>query len=68
MAVGLDAGEEFLLLACDGLWDVLDADQVVAFVANHLEEGKDTSEVCICRLLINVVCAIPIMMALFGNC
>jgi serine/threonine protein phosphatase PrpC len=38
------AGEEFLLLACDGLWDVLEAEQVVAFVANHLEEGKDTSE------------------------
>ena len=46
------AGEEFLCLACDGLWDVLDARAVVDFVEDHLKDGKDTSEVSEARVLL----------------
>jgi len=36
----LDGTEEFVVIACDGLWDVMDNDSVIAFVKKHQEENK----------------------------
>lgn len=32
----VQSGDEYLVLACDGLWDVLSYDDVISHVANHL--------------------------------
>lgn len=38
--------DEFLVLACDGIWDVLTCDQVANFIADHLKAGIDAREIC----------------------
>ena len=35
----LQGGDEFMILACDGIWDVLTSEQCVAFVRERLREG-----------------------------
>jgi protein phosphatase 1E len=41
----LGRGENFVCLACDGLWDVMDSDAVVAFVSEYLQdETKSMAE------------------------
>ena len=37
--IGKYGTDEFLLLACDGLWDVMDADDAVRITRNLLYEG-----------------------------
>lgn len=37
--------DEFLLLACDGIWDVMTNEQVVIFIRHHLECGKEPSSI-----------------------
>lgn len=37
--------DKFFVLACDGVWDVMDNQQVVGFVATRLEQGKKYSEI-----------------------
>ena len=38
--------EEFLVLACDGIWDCLSNQQVVDFVRRSLSQGKECKEIC----------------------
>ncbi|KAJ6512254.1 phosphatase 2C-like domain-containing protein [Mycena vitilis] len=37
--------DEFLVLACDGIWDCLSSQQVVNFVRYQISEGKDLTEI-----------------------
>lgn len=37
--VDVQAGDEFVVLACDGLWDVMSSQRVVDIVRRHLSEG-----------------------------
>ncbi|GJJ15760.1 hypothetical protein Clacol_010038 [Clathrus columnatus] len=38
--------DEFLVLACDGIWDCLSSQQVVDVVRRLLYEGKELTEIC----------------------
>ena len=40
----LQGGDEFMILACDGIWDVLSSEQCVAFVRERLREGLQKGE------------------------
>ena len=42
----LRQGDEFLVLACDGIWDVMTSQQVVDFVRERLGLGHAPSAVC----------------------
>lgn len=42
----LQPGDEFLLLACDGIWDVLTNQEAVDFVRERLQAGRSPKEVC----------------------
>ncbi|CAA7261515.1 unnamed protein product [Cyclocybe aegerita] len=37
--------DEFLVLACDGIWDCLSSQQVVDFVRHQVSEGKELTEI-----------------------
>ncbi|THV05305.1 PP2C-domain-containing protein [Dendrothele bispora CBS 962.96] len=41
----IDDEDEFLVLACDGIWDCLSSQQVVDFVRLQVSEGKELSEI-----------------------
>ncbi|KAF9221630.1 PP2C-domain-containing protein [Gyrodon lividus] len=38
--------DEFLVLACDGIWDCLSSQQVVDFIRLKVSEGKELHEIC----------------------
>lgn len=38
-------GVEFIIIACDGLWDTVEYQQAVDFVAKKRKKGKSPSEV-----------------------
>ncbi|XP_018607573.1 protein phosphatase, Mg2+/Mn2+ dependent, 1Nb (putative) isoform X1 [Scleropages formosus] len=38
--------DEFLLLACDGVWDMIGSEELCSFVRNRLQVCTDLSEVC----------------------
>lgn len=38
--------DEFLLLACDGIYDVMTNEEIIAYVRHHLELEKDLSKIC----------------------
>lgn len=38
--------EEFLVLACDGIWDCLSNQQVVDFCRRGIAQGKDLTKIC----------------------
>ncbi|KAI0320171.1 phosphatase 2C-like domain-containing protein, partial [Amylostereum chailletii] len=44
--------DEFLVLACDGIWDCLSSQQVVNVIRLQISEGKELPEICenICEL------------------
>lgn len=45
----LGGGDEFMVLACDGIWDVMTSQQCVDFVRQRLAAGMPPSDVC-CEL------------------
>ncbi|KAF8655483.1 hypothetical protein AX16_003041 [Volvariella volvacea WC 439] len=38
--------DEFLVLACDGIWDCLTSQQVVDFIRYQVSQGKELQEIC----------------------
>lgn len=40
------SSDEFLLLACDGIFDVMSNEEVVAYVTRHLKLTDDLSKIC----------------------
>lgn len=36
----IDKKDEFMIVACDGIWNALSSEEAVAFVKQHLEEAK----------------------------
>ncbi|PPR07801.1 hypothetical protein CVT26_014986 [Gymnopilus dilepis] len=38
--------DEFLVLACDGIWDCLSSQQVVDFIRREVADGKELTEIC----------------------
>ena len=38
--------DQFLLLACDGIYDVMTNDEIIHYVLHHLELEKDLSKIC----------------------
>lgn len=47
----LAADDEFLIIACDGVWNTLDSDEVVEFVRERLMRGDSTPEAILEALL-----------------
>lgn len=45
-AVTIDDNDQFLLLACDGLFDVFTPEEVVTFVRGSMEKHGDTQRCC----------------------
>lgn len=44
--IELNDDVDFLLLACDGIWDVLTSEEVVDFVISHLEHSIEPGMIC----------------------
>jgi serine/threonine protein phosphatase PrpC len=44
--VDLDPSDRFLILACDGIWDILTNEQAVSFVDEKLRDGRSPVEIC----------------------
>lgn len=42
----VDGEEEFLVLACDGIWDCLSSQQVIDFVRRAVANGDDLGKIC----------------------
>lgn len=38
--------DEFLVIACDGIWDCLSSQQVINIVRRQVAEGKELSDIC----------------------
>lgn len=47
--------DEFIVLACDGIWDCLTSQQVVDFVRRYIKEKKSLTEIC--ELMMNTCLA-----------
>ncbi|KAK1788317.1 hypothetical protein P4O66_016766 [Electrophorus voltai] len=45
-AVGRSPVDEFIVLACDGVWDTVSNDELCAFVRNRLQVCTDLRDVC----------------------
>lgn len=44
--IELQPQDKFLILACDGIWDILTNDQAVAFVETRLAQNMDPAKIC----------------------
>lgn len=42
----LDESSRFLILACDGIWDILTNEKAVEFVNQQAQECKSAKEIC----------------------
>jgi protein phosphatase 1G len=51
----LVSGDEFLIIACDGIWDVMSSQQAVDFVRSRLQAGA--VPVAVCEALCDACCA-----------
>ncbi len=51
----LAPGDEFLIIACDGIWDVMTSQQAVDFVRSRLQAGAAPAAVC--EALCDACCA-----------
>ena len=40
------AEDQFILLACDGLFDVFNNDEIITFVKEFMEKTPDTQKCC----------------------
>ncbi|RKP40451.1 phosphatase 2C-like domain-containing protein, partial [Dimargaris cristalligena] len=38
--------DEFIVVACDGIWDCLSSQQVVTYVRKHLAQGENLAQIC----------------------
>lgn len=38
--------DEFLVIACDGIWDVLKSQEVIDCVRRYIAEGKELQDIC----------------------
>lgn len=45
-SIQLESDDEFLILACDGIWDVLSNQEAVDFVRERLLDGKSPKDIC----------------------
>jgi serine/threonine protein phosphatase PrpC len=44
--VVLDESCRYLILACDGIWDILTNEKAVEFVNENAQDGKSPKEIC----------------------
>lgn len=44
--IKLEPSDEFIILACDGIWDVLTNQEAIDFVRERLSKGKTPKEIC----------------------
>ena len=58
----MEEDHEFILLACDGIWDVLSNQEVVSFVRRRIAQKMQPEEVpkyfnvCVCVCVCGCVC------------
>merc|ERR1719242_2223301 len=42
----VDKSWQFIILACDGIWDILSNEEAVDFVLQGISKGKDPKQIC----------------------
>lgn len=45
-SIDLEEGDDFLVLACDGIWNSKNNQQVIDFVRPRLADSKTLSQIC----------------------